>query len=485
MKTYYHILKRIVNRLCLIFLLGCMFSCKKFIEVEAPITSVNSGNVYKENSNAAAVLTGIFAKMSSNGFSSDLSLYPELSSDNLNALQFSDSELSYAYYKNAMSSTFEASFWNKNYEYIYYANAALEGLSQSTTLDPDVKKRLLGEAHFIRGICYFYLTNFYGKVPLLVSTDYKVNAKLSNSSTEIIYQQIIQDLLLSQQMLDDKYVDATIIKETPNRVRPNRSAATAMLARVYLFTKEYSKAEIEASKVINQSSRYSIVGIDNTFLKNNQETIWALQPVNLGKDTQEGYFFNYPSEGPNSNNYAYLSSDLLESFASGDLRKIKWISDMTIDGVTFFYPTKYKVRDGNASDPKEQSIVLRLAEQYLIRAEARIQQENIEGGVSDLNVLRTRATDFSAPVSERLKLLSATTSKQEALLTVERERRAELFTELGDRWINLKRTGSIDVVMTKAAISKGIIWAPFKAIYPIPNTEIRLNINLIQNPGYQ
>ncbi len=99
-----------------------------------------------------------------------------------------------SYYKNQLSAQIDIGsvYWNELYNYIFVCNSAIEGLTNSTTLTPRVKEQLLGEALFMRSLFYFYLTNLYGDVPLVVSTDYKVNASLTRVSQTIIFRQNIR-----------------------------------------------------------------------------------------------------------------------------------------------------------------------------------------------------------------------------------------------------------------------------------------------------
>jgi hypothetical protein len=124
--------------------------------------------------------------------------------------------------------------------------------------------------------------------------------------------------------------------------------------------------------------------------------------------------------------------------------------------------------------PAEYPMILRLAEQYLIRAEARAQQNNLIGSQSDLNVIRTRAGLPNTSASTQQDLLSA----------IYRERQFELFTEMGHRWLDLKRTGSVDMIMNTETPQKGGIWKTTDQLYPLPLSEIQADINLTQNPGY-
>src|SRR5690606_16340716 len=96
------------------------------------------------------------------------------------------------YYNNALLPI--NSSWSRMYNFIFVANSAIEGLNEATALTPAVKQQLMGEAKFVRAFCYFYLINLYGDVPLVVTTDYRVNAILPRASEMMVYEQIISDL---------------------------------------------------------------------------------------------------------------------------------------------------------------------------------------------------------------------------------------------------------------------------------------------------
>jgi hypothetical protein len=155
------------------------------------------------------------------------------------------------------------------------------------------------------------------------------------------------------------------------------------------------------------------------------------------------------------------------------MRRAIWVGSYTEDADTWYFPYKYKIRDG--SDPLEEyAMVLRLGEQILIRAEARARQDNLAGAISDINMIRERA---------QLPLIIETDPTMDlanVLLAIEKERRSELFCEWGDRWFDLKRNDRLSAVL--GPIKTG--WALTDAFYPIPQTEILVNRNLDQNPGY-
>ena len=116
-------------------------------------------------------------------------------------------------------------------------------------------------------------------------------------------------------------------------------------------------------------------------------------------------------------------------------------------------------------------MVLRLAEQYLIRAEARAQQNNISGAQSDVNVIRNRAGLANTTATTQGTLLSA----------IEHERQIELFAEWGHRWMDLKRTNRADAILGPLKSSN---WQSSDVLFPIPLTQIQNDPNFTQNSGY-
>lgn len=466
--------------------------CKKLIEVDGPPTSINEENVYKTDATAIALLTGVYINISNdnrdflNGISR-MTFYPALSADELSLASTNLSDEFLGFYRNTIKSNqISGSFYEKSYRVIYTVNSAIAGISKSTLLTPGVKKQLLGEAYFIRAFYYLNLTNMFGGVPLVTSTDYSQTAELPRSTVNDIYIQIKADLIIAQSLLNTNYIGSTMIETSSERVRPNSFAATSLLARVYLYMKDYINAEIEATKVINNKGLYDTLPLISMFLKNSKETVWAIQPVGIdaNSNTGEGKLWLVPSTGFDNNRRYYLDSEFLKAFEVGDMRRKIWVDSILLQGNYYKYPAKYKVGQIKTSTT-EYPIILRLAEQYLIRAEARIQLNKITDGITDLNVLRARSTDTTVPNNEQLKQLSTVLSKEAAINAVLHERQVELFTEWGHRWIDLRRTATIDAVMSIAAVRKGGTWNSEKAIYPIPLTILQNNVHLVQNPGYE
>lgn len=488
----------------LVMSLLTLTGCKKLVEVEPPPGSLSENNVFNENTTAIAALNGIYTNMASgtgvfNGVNS-ISFLSGLSADEFTLFGGITTDKLNAYYKNALSAVNPpisgSEMWAPLYDLIYECNAAVKGLTHpsAAALTPAVRQQLTGEARFLRGFYYFYLVNLYGDVPIVTSTDPQTNIVLKRSPAAEVYAFIIEDLKGAKELLSATYLNNSLTGNTTERVRATRWAAAALLARVYLYTGANSQAEAEASEVIAQTTLYDTVSLNKVFLKNSKEAIWQLQPVDQFFNTRDAWLFVLTASGPGTNQPSYLSPQLKTAFEIGDNRYKpgNWINYRVINKDTLNHPFKYKLFAQDTSikpatgtqNMGEYVMVLRLGEQYLIRAEARILQNRIAEGINDLNIIRTRAR---GPLPGDLPPLSTQLSLEEAKTAVLHERQTELFSEWGHRWFDLKRTGNIDAVMTIVTPLKSqgtIPWRSYQQLYPILQNDINKTPNLTQNTGY-
>lgn len=444
----------------------CFSSCKKFVQIDPPSTQLVGSTMFSNEATARTALNGIYSQMmSSSGFASGgpecIGLLTGLSSDEF--LDFSNGSLQGEFYSNQLSPTnsiLYESLWQEPYKYIYEANRVMEGLNASLAISVPLKRQLIGEAKLVRAFCYFYLVNLFGDVPLALSSDYRINKDLPRMPVQQVYQQMVADLKDAQNLLP---VDYSL--NGGARTRPIKAAATALLARVYLFSGDWSGAETQASLLIDQGSTYSLTDLNSVFLKNSKEAIWQLAPVLPGYNTNEAVTFILTTPP----NYVGLNPSLLQSFEFGDQRKISWVDSLTVLGKTYYYPKKYKVNQ-TGLPVTEYSMVLRLAEQYLIRAEARTHLNNLTGAQDDLNLIRNRAGLNPISATDQIGLLAA----------IEQERKVELMAEWGHRWLDLKRTGRADQVLSSSKPA----WKSTAALYPVPQSERNNDVHLWQNLGY-
>jgi starch-binding outer membrane protein, SusD/RagB family len=469
--------------LVLVVVIVFLSSCKKYVEINPPITRLVSETVFSNNAAATASVTSIYSQMmnkftlASGCFPVAMSKFTGLSSDELKNYSSQTSDIQfYQNSLNAISNGYITPYmWSPLYSYIYQSNAAIEGLETSLAIDFKIKQQLIGEAKFIRGFCYFYLVNLFGDVPLILTTNYQINFSLPRSPKDQVYSQIINDLKDAQNLLNSNYVDVSDTVPTGERVRPNKSVASALLARVYLYTGDWANAENQANIILSNKTLYDTVPLNKVFLKNSKEAIWQLMPTPASTvNTSEGYqFILNTTPQASGTRSTTISPQLLNAFEVGDNRRTNWINNISVGINTYYYPYKYKVQTGSVKT--EYSMVLRLGEQYLIRAEARAQQGNLNGSVADLNIIRNRAG---------LNNYAGSLDKNLILNAILHERQVELFTEWGHRWFDLKRYAYINSVMLLVAPAKGGTWNSNLQLYPIPNSEILNDPNLVQNEGY-
>jgi hypothetical protein len=465
--------------------------CKKFVEIGPPSTQLATSSVFTTSAAVTAAQFSIYTQMFTFNESWNMSQQCALLSDEL--INYSKTVNLVQYYTNTLSSLTNPGPWSNAYNYIYQANAIIQGLKTTGNIPVNIAAQHAAESEFVRAFWHFYLTNLYGDVPLVLTTDYTTNKTLPRTPQAQVYQQIIADLKDAESNLSTNYVDATDTTATKERTRPNKWAAAALLARVYLYSQKYDSAEMLTSQVIGSSGLYSLCtnlssagGVTNyVFQANSTEAIWQLAtPVPTSFNTGDGqnwYLPTSPSVG--STNSATISTALQSSFEPKDKRLTQWIGVYPVSGSgsKYYYPHKYQAYSlaVSASTPAiEYVMILRLAEQYLIRAEARAQQGKIQDAVSDLNIIRARAG---------LAAYAGSLDQISVLAAILHERRVELFTEWGHRWFDLKRTATIDAVMggaSGASSAKNANWISIAQLFPIAQSELLNDPNLRQNAGY-
>lgn len=458
-------------------------ACKKFVQVAPPVTALTRNNVFESDATATAVLTGLYTTISSGSFATgvrSISLECGLSADEYRLFEgASNGNATYVqFYLNKLTNDQYLTFWENFYNYLLQINSAIDGLNNTHALTPSVKQQLLGEAKFMRAFIYFYLANLYGDVPLILTSNYTTNTNIPRTPKAQVWQQIILDLREAVGLLSTNYLDPTLLISINERVRPSKWAALAVLARSCLYSGNWAGADSAATAIINNTSLFNIDPLNATFLANSKEAIWQLQPVQEGWNTADGLMFNLPSSGPDGQGWPVsLDSSLMHSFEPGDQRRVNWVDSVIVGADTFYYPYKYK--SATYGEPvTEYLMVLRLGEQYLIRAEAKANSSNMGDAVADLNIIRNRAG---------LPAYSGNMTQASVLNAIYHERRVELFSEWGHRWLDLKRNGIVNSVMGapgNVCSVKGGAWNSNWQWYPIPLYDLQQDVSLIQNSGY-
>lgn len=444
------------------------FSCEDFVEVDLPNDQINGETVFDNTGTATAALTNIYAELrnntgivsgdSFNGMSSLMGHYAdELELFSLNQIQ--------PFNINTLLPTdgTVSNIWDNAYNNIFASNTVIEGVNNSKSISQEEKEQLIGEALFIRAFVHFYLVNLFGEIPYIKTTDFEKNREASKMNVAEVYESIILDLLEAKDLLTNDYVSG-------ERTRPNRATVSALLARVYLYKGDWENAETESSSIIENTALYVWeTDLSRVFLRESTSAIWQFSPSSTTgiNNTLEGFTFIFVTAPPP---LMALNNSVIAAFETGDNRFDNWVEAVTDGTDTFYHSFKYKENTATPA-PVEYSVIFRLAEQYLIRAEARTQLGDIAGAQQDVNIIRNRAG---------LDNTTATTTN-ELLDAILQERRVELFTEHGHRFFDLKRTGRTDAVL--GPVKSG--WDATDILLPIPESEILVNPNLLpQNPGY-
>lgn len=364
-------------------------------------------------------------------------------------------------------------------------------------MDEPLKNRILGEAHFLRGLYYFILVRFFGDVPLVLRPQTVADdLKPTRTPAAEVYEQIITDLTDAMDLLPprESYTDADV-------GRASRGAATGLLAKVYLTLGQYQQTVDLAKQVTQLGYRLNEQYADN-FSATGKNTPESLFEVQYSGATTYGFFddLNQASwvstfTGPRNSDFvggAYgwdqPTREFVDAYEPGDLRKdatVLYEGCPDFDGKPYkasYSTTGYNLRkflvpksvspDYNTSPA--DFVVLRYADVLLMEAEALNELGKMDEAIIPLNEVRHRAG---------LDPRKADVSREEMRDIILHERRMELAFE-GQRWFDLIRVehGQYGLDFLH---SIGKVNATAKhLLLPIPQQEIDVNPNLSQNTGY-
>ena len=388
-------------------------------------------------------------------FGGDVQIYGDLLADDGYLYWWGTyAELGHIYEKSIISdNVYVRDTWARAYKVINATNVVLENLS--VVKDEDDKKRIEGEAKFLRALNYFELVRFFGKqyeagknntqlgVPIVLKTTSDFNGDLSvaRNSVEEVYTQVVKDLKEAINNLPSE-----------NSYYADTYSAQALLSRVYLQKGDYTNARDLANDVIENSGKSLMPNYKDAFntSENISEDLFAMQVTSQSGENDLITFYADEAQGGRGGDIT-LTEDFLGLFEPDDVRGSFYYYNYYDDVLTSKYTNQY----GNIH-------VIRLAEMYLIRAEANYRLGTSLGAtpLDDINTIRGRA-----------KASALTTVTLDDILL---ERRRELAFE-GFLIHDIKRTkGNVG----------SLNWNSDKLVFPIPLREMQVNNKLVQNPGY-
>lgn len=442
-----------ISTFLFLMMLSILVSCKKTLEL-SPNDAIPAANAIIDAGTARAAIIGAYDRLQ--GYQA--ADYPTLGIITADNVIFNGTLSQYLQLdQNAVppDNVITVSAYQAIYRLVNSANSVIAFVPNVSdpALNSAEKNKILGEAYFLRALAYFDLARGWGGVQLLLqpTSDLNVLKGIKRSTQFETYTQALNDLKEAETLLND---DAT------TRDRATLSAVYALRARLHLYRKEWSQADHYATQVIN-NNKYELVQPYKTFFTppfQSRESVFELKFSN--NDRNNFWSVWHPSSEGGS--YTLKPSQaIIEKLTNPNIGGDR--SALLAGNGNSVYGALYNTK-GQGTDP---SYVIRLAELYLIRAEARAQNEDLEGARNDLNSIRRRSN-----VPE-----SVTIEKQALLLEIEEERSVELAFE-AHRWFDLVRTERAGVVLGVTNSNFWLFPLPYQDVLSDPNLEGR------NNPGY-
>lgn len=459
--------------LCNAILLGCS---EDFLN-RTPISNPNEGDFYQTKEDIETALWSAYNSLYTlYGPESLPSFFGELMSDNAYSDNAAGRIQDYEGFENhTMSDDNELvlGYWNSYYRALYAINNIV---ASAESADFDTKQVLIGEAKFLRALCYFDMVRAWGDIPLVIqplSID-EAYAK-GRTPTADVYTQIVEDLIYAAANLPTKSNQRFVGAATSD-------AANTLLGKVYLTLGDKTKAAETLMKVYGKFSLVPYANLWDKTKKNSAESIFEIQ-YKGGKSNPYSKYWAMFSPLDNRVVTAWgagmnqVTDDLWNAYEVGDSRRELSIQDgyKTAAGVTVEvkYPIKWKDTAAEVDGLREASdnnfIVLRYADVLLMLTEA-------TGDAKYMNEVRTR-------VALPLYGAAGYPAKYNTVdLACEHERQVELALEF-HRWFDLKRTGRAIAVIKNSG--KNLTITTNQLVLPIPLEVITQNPNVItQNSGY-
>jgi len=459
------------NKIILYLFFAVLFaSCENELNIDPKQTEDASVTLSTEGG-ITNILTGTYALAANgNAYGGRILLYADLLgvSGALNTTDFrwrgTYGELRQMYNKAMLSdNVIIQGTYSRCYEIINAANTVIENIDK--VKDPAKQTRMIGEASFLRSLAYFDLVRFFAKpyvsgqantqlgVVIRPNAIYNFNVDLSKerSTVDEVYKVIIDGLNVAYTNLPAE-----------NSFYADKYAAKALLARVYLQQGNYAQARDAANDVIENSGH----GLSQTYAAafnhdtDQTEDVFAIQITKQTGLNDLNTFYQSEDNGGRGGDFS-IRDHYLEKFSDPD------------DRATFNYENAAngRILTSKFTDQFSDVSIIRLAEMYLIRAEANLRQGTSVGNtpLDDINIIRSRAKADPLP----------TVTVDDILL----ERELELGME-GFLIHDIKRTKRSIDISENGDGSSLILYDANNLVFPIPLKETDANKKITQNPGY-
>ncbi|WP_316751130.1 RagB/SusD family nutrient uptake outer membrane protein [Pedobacter gandavensis] len=444
-------------------LLLLVASCKDLLDPK-PLLYVAEENSIVNKKSADAALIGTYSALGQNSYQGNTFRYiVNLADDNLRWVGNSPSNREFDVHDVFATNTSISALWGALYSTINSSNNIIESVPKvnDQTFQQADRNAAIGEAYFIRALAYFDLVRLWGNAPIITTSTRNPNSAdgIGNSTPAQLYKQVGEDLEAAQNLLP---ASPAVL----NRNRASIYAVYALKSRLFLYLGQWQQALDYADLVIKESVKFSLVPSYSAFFnaKNTTESIFEIDYTINNKNSWAGNWFASNLTGGTRE---FLPTDefiaLVRGPYGGDRKSLLLDINTPPKGIITYGNMNFKISTG-----ENQVYALRIAELYLIRAEAKAELNRIPEAVEDIRIIRLRAKAKDDD-------LNGLSDKNEVIAKVLQERRLELAYE-SQRWFDLIRRGLALKVLGISDVNK--------LLYPIPKQELLVDPALKQNPGY-
>lgn len=514
-------MKKIILAICIVFTVA---SCNNDYLETPSLTQIAEGNFWQSEADAFLALNGVYSVLQSR------SMY----GGNLNGWQgfpgfdgLGDNAFNQYKWEGPgifMEGTYGpnngqfGAVWNDLYRGIARVNSVIKNVNEISEdlVAPETKKELLGQAYFLRALFYFNIAVYYEEAPLITEPQTLENAYVPKNTYEEITDQIREDLKFSIESLPERHPDNLYGYAT-------KGAALGLFARVQLYNKQYD-GEYGVLNLTQQAMGlgYSLhPNYAALFTQENEtspEIVFSIRFLR-GADTNNGEVFSgtyagtpkvdqrpmpnlvkdyYCTDGlPITSSPLYSATDQRLNRDPRALATIYFKGDQYFDDPVRVFPgngpTGYGMRkyirrgpdaEGNRefAESSQDFYLIRYADILLMRAEAMAETGDISGASALVNQVRARVNMPS------VESVEGAVNQNQMIQIVRHERRVELALE-GLRFMDLKRWGTVEEAFNRAISDGASGYNPQylgkrSEVFPIPQDEIDVNPNLVQNPAY-
>ncbi|MFP4691574.1 MAG: RagB/SusD family nutrient uptake outer membrane protein [Bacteroidales bacterium] len=469
-----------------------LFSCSDFLDVDEQTRISNDKLFSTVEGNAEALSSAYYMLGEANYYGRNMMVVPGIKGGNLKIHDIDNSNPMSFYFRPSYEfnhsedpeDDYTDDIYRKIYEVIMTVNNIIEYAPDIGDASEEEKNQILAEARAIRALAHFDLTRLFAQ-PYIYSDNAQhpgvayidrvlgYNEHFGRDRLYQNYNRILEDLAFAEE-----HIGTSLARDYASGAMDYYSSAyfskrsvQALMARVYLYKGDWSSAREYASEVISTggASLQPHDAFVERFVSNDPsgEDLFIIN--NEGSSSGAPLASIMGTRDDRNTNYLEISNDLLSLFDEKDRRLDYYIHEN--DGMVSL---KYPEFDGN----KDHYIpMIRLAEMYLIRAEASVNLPNPDEvqARSDLNKIRRRANPDAPGIN-----LTGEALREEIFL----ERRRELALE-GHLFFDIARQGrNVRREDVNATMNRNLDYGDYRYVLPIPQRAVSLNDQMTQNEGY-